>query len=99
MYATASEMRTICASRVMPSSSAARKSPRGLEWLRMPCRDFPSEVESASLALDTLDDVEALAAVPEAAGENVVELVFADVTEGGVSEVVAQGDGFGEVFI
>ena len=52
--------------------------------------DFPSEVESASLALDALDDVEALAAVPEAAGENVVELVFADVSEGGVSEVVAR---------
>ena len=37
--------------------------------------------------------------MPEAAGENLVKLVFADVPEGCVSEVVAEGDGFGEVFV
>ena len=61
--------------------------------------DFPCEVEAASLALDALDDVQALAAVPESVRENLVQFVFADVPEGCVSQIVSERDGFGEVFV
>ena len=71
-------------------------------WLRVQqdaLPDFPGQVEAAPIPLDALHYIEALAAVPEAVRENPVELVFADVAEWGMTQIVAERNGFGEVFV
>ena len=57
------------------------------------------EVEALAVILEVFDDAERLFVVAEAVGEQQAERCFAGVTEGGVAEVVAHGDGLGEVFV
>ncbi len=66
--------------------------------------DFPCEVEAGEVGVfvfEEFDDAEALAVVFESpvVGHELVEGLFAFVAEGGVAEVVGEGDGFGEVFV
>ncbi len=65
---------------------------------------FPGEVEAGEawvFLFEEFDDAKALAVVLEAAGffHEAVEDGFAFVAEGGVAEVVGEGDGFAEVFV
>ena len=64
-----------------------------------PLPDLPRQVESLAVLFKPLDDSEALAIVPEAVGVQHRHFVFADVSEGGVTKIVSEGDGFGEVFV
>lgn len=65
---------------------------------------FPGEVEASEVGVgvfEELDDAKGVAIVVEAAvvAHELVEGDFAGVAEGGVAEVVGEGDGFGEVFV
>ena len=66
--------------------------------------NFVSEVESVKFGvfdLELFDHAEALATAPEAAGvsHELIEGLFDGVSEGGMSEIAGEGDGFGEVFV
>ena len=66
--------------------------------------DFEGEVESVEVlvgAFDQRDDAEALVVVIKTAVvfEQAVESLFAGVTEGGVSKVMRESNGFGQVLI
>ena len=71
-------------------------------WLRVhqdSLAHFPGEVQAIAFLLQLLNNAEALVVVPEASGMQRAKLVFANVSKGGVSEVVAERDGFGQVFV
>ena len=61
--------------------------------------DLPRQVESLAVFLKPIDDSEALSVVSEAVGMRQRHLVFAYVSEGGMSEIVSEGNGLGEVFV
>ena len=59
-----------------------------------------AEVQAAAVALDAVDDAQALLIVPEAdAGVDRVERALSRVAERRVAEVVPEADGLGEVLI
>ena len=57
------------------------------------------EVKTRPSALEHLHDPHALADVPKPPGNHLVESLLARVAEGGVSYVVAEGDGLGQVLV
>ncbi len=66
--------------------------------------DLEGEIEAGKFRvfrLDQLDDAKALVIVIEAAvgAHEAVEFGFAGMAEGGVAEIVGEGDGLGEVLI
>ena len=64
-----------------------------------PVADLPREVQAGAVLLQVVDDPEALLVVPERTTEERGEGLLAEVAEGGVTEVVAEGDGLGEVLV
>ena len=61
--------------------------------------DFVRKVKPAPLSFYTLHDVKALPVVSEAAGQNLVQLVFTDMPKRCVSKVMPKPYRLGEVFI
>jgi hypothetical protein len=60
---------------------------------------FPGEVQAIAFLLQVFNNAEALVVVPEASGMQRAKLVFADVSKGCVPEVMAERDGFRQVFV
>ena len=60
---------------------------------------FPGQVQSGSLLLQPLHHPQGLPEVGEAAGHDGVEQPLSRVAEGGVAQIVAQGDGLGQVLV
>ena len=60
---------------------------------------LPGEVEARAVVLEVFDDAQALLVVAERPAQERRERLLAQVTERGVPQVVAQGDGFGEVLV
>ena len=59
-----------------------------------------AEVQTASVALDAVDDAQTLLIVPEAGtGVDRVECALSGVAEGRVAEIVPEADGLGEILV
>ena len=67
--------------------------------LRDAVADFPGQIQSAAVVLEHVDDAKALNVVIEAAGHQLVDDLLAGVPERSVPEVVAERDGFGQLFV
>ena len=61
--------------------------------------DLEGQVEPLAVVLELLDDAQALVGVVEAVGQELAQRLLAGVAERGVAEVVAQGDGLGQVLV
>ena len=70
-----------------------------LRMLRDAVAHLPRQVQAAAVVLEHIDDAEALFVVIEAAGHELVDHAFAGVAERRVPEVVAEGDGFGQLLV
>ena len=68
-------------------------------WCTMPSRTSHVRLRPCAVVLEVLDDAQRLLVVAERPAEEGRERLFAEVTEGRVSEVVAEGDGLGEVLV
>lgn len=67
-----------------------------------PVEDFPGQVKSGPIPFQIFDYPKALFVVIKAPAivlENVVENIFAGVAERSMSQVVSQGDRFGQVLV
>ena len=61
--------------------------------------DLEGQVQALALVFELLDDPQALVGVVEAEGQELAQGLFAGVAEGRVPEVVAEGDGLGQVLV
>ena len=78
---------------------ADRRATLALRVLGDAVAHFPREVEPAPLVLEHVHDAQALLVVIEAARHQVVQHPLAGMAEGRVAQVVAERDGFGELFV
>ena len=78
---------------------ADRRARLPFRVLRDAVADFPREVQAPPVVLQDVDDAEALLVVVEASGHQAIDDPLARVTEWRVSEIVAERDGFGELFV
>ena len=60
---------------------------------------LPRQVQPLTVVLEHVDDAQALLVVIEAAGNELVEDALAGMTERRVPEIVAERDGFGQLFV
>ena len=84
MYATLSQIRTIC-----PFQSLGHSRPRMVE---NPVPHFPGQVE----LFQVVHHPQALLVVTKAAGMNPVQFVFSGMAKRSMSQVMAQGNGLGK---
>ncbi len=76
-----------------------RRRTRGPSSGRGCPRGFRGEVEACAAVLEEVDDAQRLLIVAKALGEQSGQGLFARVAERRVTEVVAEGDGLGEVLV
>ena len=61
--------------------------------------DFPGEIQAAAVVLEHVDDAQALFVVIESAGHQAVDDPLAGMAERRMTEVVTEGDRFGQLFV
>ena len=76
-----------------------RRAALPLRVMRDAVAHLPGQVEARPIVLEHVDDPQALLVVVEAAGDQLVEHALARVPERRMAEIVAERDGFGQLFV